>query len=120
MAIPDGIAILADGAVYVNLFFSGQLVRIPVNADGSAGAIVPIETSLPLSRPDGLRSVGPNTMIQAEGSGRVAELTIKGDRAEVRSLQEGFKSTTGVTVVGNTAYVLFERVKAVAVPYQPK
>jgi glucose/arabinose dehydrogenase len=116
LAIPDGIAILADGAVYVNLFFTGQLVRIPVNADGSAGAIEPIETSLPLTRPDGLRTIGPTTMIQAEGSGRVAELTIKGNRAEVRVLQEGFKGTTGVTVVGNTAYVLFERAKAVAVP----
>jgi glucose/arabinose dehydrogenase len=116
LAVPDGIAILADGAVYVNLFFTGRLVRIPVNADGSAGTIVPIETSLPLSRPDGLRSVGPSTLIQAEGGGRVAELTVKGNRAEVRVLQEGFKGTTGVTVVGNTAFVLFERAKAVAVP----
>ncbi len=116
LAAVDGIAILGDGAVYANTFFNGQLLRIPINADGSAGAIVPIETSLPLTRPDGLRSVGPSTLIQAEGGGRVAELTVKGDRAEVRPLQEGFKGTTGVTVVGDTAYVLFERAKAVAVP----
>jgi streptogramin lyase len=117
LASVDGVAILADGSVYVNLFFSGQLLRVPVNVDGSAGTIVPIETSMPLTRPDGLRSVGPDALIQAEGSGRVAELTIKGDRAEVRALQEGFKGTTAVTVVGNTAFVLFERTKVVAVPY---
>src|SRR6476619_3673107 len=46
----DGVAILADGAVYVNTFFAGKLFRIPVNADGGAGALVPIETSMPLSR----------------------------------------------------------------------
>src|SRR3954451_20376834 len=49
----DGIAILADGAVYVNTFFGGELFRIPVNGDGGAGTIVKIETSMPLSRPDG-------------------------------------------------------------------
>jgi sugar lactone lactonase YvrE len=114
----DGVALLADGAVYVNTFFGGKLFRIPVNADGSAGALVPIETSMPLSRPDGLRTVGPQTLIQAEGQGRDAELTIKGDRAEVRVLQEGLTGATGVTMVGGTAFVLIERARAVAVPYR--
>jgi len=49
--------------------------------------------------------------------GRVAELTIKGNRAEVRVLQEGLKGATGVNV-GNTAFVLVERAKGVAVPYR--
>jgi len=114
----DGVALLADGAVYVNTFMSGKLFRIPVNADGSAGALVPIETSMPLSRPDGLRTVGPQTLIQAEGQGRVTELTIKDNRADVRVLQEGLPAAAGVTVVGNTAWVLVERAKAVAVPYR--
>jgi streptogramin lyase len=114
----DGIAVLADGAVYVNTFFAGKLFRIPVNPDGSAGALVPIETSMPFTRPDGLRTVGPQTMLQAEGQGRVAELTVRGNRAEVRVLQEGLTGATGVTVVGNTALVLVERAKGVAVPYR--
>ena len=114
----DGVALLADGAVYVNTFFGGKLFRIPVNADGSAGALFPIETSMPLSRPDGLRTVGPQTLIQAEGQGHVAELTIKGDRAEVRVLQEGLTGATGVRMVGGTAFVLIERARAVAVPYR--
>jgi sugar lactone lactonase YvrE len=118
LAAVDGVALLADGAVYVNTFFGGKLFRIPVNPDGSAGALVPIETSMPFNRPDGLRTVGPQTLIQAEGQGRVAELTIKGNRAEVRLLREGLTGATGVTVVGNTAFVLVERAKAVAVPYR--
>ncbi len=120
LAAVDGVALLADGAVYVNTFLSGRLFRIPVNADGSAGTMVPIETSMPLSRPDGLRTVGPQTFLQAEGQGRLTELTIKDNRAEVRVLREGLTAATGVTVVGNTAFVLVERAKAVAVPYPPR
>lgn len=115
----DGIAILADGAVYVNTFFAGRLFRIPVNADGSAGALVPIDTSLPLTRPDGLRTVGPRTMLQAEGQGRLTELTIEGNRAEVRVLGEGLTAAVGVTLVGDTAFVLVDRARGVAVPYRP-
>jgi sugar lactone lactonase YvrE len=114
----DGIAILADGAVYVNTFFAGEIFRIPVNADGSAGTIVKIETSMPLSRPDGLRTVGPNTLIQAEGQGRVTELTIDGNRANVRVITDGLAGPTGVTLVGDSAFVLVERAKAVVVPYR--
>ena len=116
----DGVAFLADGALYANDFFTGQMYRFPVNADGSAGARVTIETSIPLSRPDGLRATGPNTLIQAEGQGRVAELTVSGNRAEVRVLQENLPGATGVTVVGNSALVLVSRTKASIVPYQTR
>lgn len=114
----DGIALLADGAVYVNTFFTGRIFRIPVNADGSAGALQPIELSMPLTRPDGLRTVGPRTLVQAEGQGRLTELTITGNRADVRVLREGLNAATGVTLVGNTAFVLVDRASGVAVPYQ--
>src|SRR5262245_15423228 len=57
----DGIAILADGAVYVNSVGQHFLARIPVNADGSAGTIAKLETSMPIRQPDGMRSVGRNT-----------------------------------------------------------
>jgi hypothetical protein len=53
-------------ARYVNTF-QRRAFRIPVNTDGSAGTIVKVETSVPLGRPDGLRTVGPRTLIQAEG-----------------------------------------------------
>jgi len=120
LAAVDGVAVLADGAVYVNTFFSGEIFRIPVNADGSAGTIVKIETSMPLGRPDGLRTVGPRTLIQAQGQGRFTELTIDGNRADVRVVKDGLTAATGVTVVGNTALVLVDRAKAVVVPYRPQ
>lgn len=111
----DGITVLG-GAVYVNTFTTGHLVRVPVGADGAAGAMVQLETSQPLVRPDGLRTVDANTMIQAEGQGRVAAITISGDRADVRVIREGLTGTTAVTKVGHTLFALVDRVKAVAVP----
>ncbi len=116
----DGLAFLADGSLYVNDFFNGKLFRIPVNADGSAGSIVPIDASLPSTRPDGMRAAGPRTLIQAEGQGRLTELMISGNHADVRVVQDGLPGATGVTVVGDTAFVLMTRTKAVAVPYRPQ
>jgi sugar lactone lactonase YvrE len=119
-SVIDGLALLADGSLYANDFMSGKLFRIPVNADGSAGAVVPIETSMPLGRPDGLRTAGPRTLIQAEQQGRVAELTIQGNRADVRVLQEGLSRASGVTLVGDSALVLVDLTRAVVVPYRPR
>jgi sugar lactone lactonase YvrE len=116
----DGLAFLADGSLYVNNIATGKLFRIPVNADGSAGAIVPIETSMPLVRPDGLRTAGPKTLIQAEQQGRVTELTINGNRAEVRVIRDGLARAAGVTLVGDSALVLVEFTKAVVVPYRAR
>jgi hypothetical protein len=116
----DGLAFLADRALYVNTFNTGRLFRIPVNAEGSAGAVVPIETSLPLVRPDGLRTAGPRTLIQVEQQGRVAELTIEGNRAEVRVLRDGLPRASGVTLVGGIALVLVDFARAVVVPYSPR
>jgi sugar lactone lactonase YvrE len=120
MNVIDGLAFLSDGSLYVNDFTSGKLFRIPVNADGSAGALVPIETSMPLGRPDGLRSAGGMKLIQAEQQGRVAELTISGNRAEVRVLKDSLPRAAGVTLVGDSAWVLVDFTKAVVVPYKPR
>jgi sugar lactone lactonase YvrE len=116
----DGLALLADGSLYVNNFTTGKLFRVPVNADGSAGRIVPIETSIPFVRPDGLRTAGPRTLIQAEQQGRIAELTIQGDRAEVRVLRDGLPRASGVTLVGDSTLVLVDLTKAVVVPYRER
>jgi sugar lactone lactonase YvrE len=117
LAVVDGITLLADGSLYANTFTTGRLIRVPVKSDGAAGPPIQLETSRPLTRPDGLRSIGGNRMLQAEGGGRVAEITVTGDRADVRVLKEELVGATAVTLVGDTAYVLVGRLKAVAVPY---
>ena len=101
----DGIALLADGSVYVNSVGQGTLLRIPAKADGSAGPIVKLETSRPLMTPDGMRSVGSKTMLLVEGAGRLDEVTITGNKAEIKVLKEGLTGPTAVTLVGGMAYV---------------
>jgi sugar lactone lactonase YvrE len=101
----DGIAVLADGSVYVNSVGQGFLVRVPVNPDGSAGHIVKLETTRPLMRPDGMRSVGPKTLLLVEGEGRLDEVTINGGTAEIKVLKDGLVGPTAVTFVGGMAYV---------------
>jgi sugar lactone lactonase YvrE len=130
LATVDGVALLADGAVYVNSVGQGTLLRIPVKADGSAGPITKLEPSRPLQGPDGMRSVGSKTMLLVEG-GRLDEVTINGDKAEIKVLKEGMNGPTAVTLVGNTAYVAEARLnlrndatkdpgpfQAVSVPYK--
>ena len=119
LAVIDGLAVLADGAVYANNFTTGKFYRVPVNADGSAGAVVPIETPQPFVRPDGLRSVGPRTLIQAEQQGRITELTIDGNRAQVRVLRDGLTRPSGVTMVGGHVLALVDFSKGVVVPDRP-
>ena len=101
----DGIALLADGSVYVNSVGQGTLLRIAVKADGSAGTITKLETSQKLTSPDGMRSVGGMTLLLVEGAGRLDEVTISGDKADVKVLRDGFTGSTAVTLVGGMAYV---------------
>ena len=114
----DGISMLADGAVYVNTYFAGLLLRIPVAADGSAGPMVQLETSIPIKNPDGLRAIGPRTFLQIENAGRVTEITVDGNRADVRVVGETPNGATGVTLVGDTALALVSGARAVVVPYR--
>jgi sugar lactone lactonase YvrE len=105
LAGADGLALLADGNLYINSVTQGTLLRIDVNKDGSAGKITKLETSRPLMQPDGMRSVGTRTMLLVEGAGRLDEVTINGDKAEIKVLKEGLTGPTAVTLAGGTAYV---------------
>jgi len=104
LAGADGLALLADGNLYVNSVTQSTLLRIDVKKDGSAGAITKLETSRPLMGPDGMRSVGTRTLLLVEG-GRLDEVTINGNKAEIKVLKEGMTGITAVTLAGNTAYV---------------
>jgi sugar lactone lactonase YvrE len=104
LATADGIALLADGNVYVNSVGQSTLMRIDVMKDGSAGPITKLETSRPMMGPDGMRSVGNKTLLLVEG-GRLDEVTIDGNKADIKVLKEGMTGITAVTLTGGTAYV---------------
>lgn len=111
LATADGIALLADGNVYVNSVGQNTLMRIPVKADGSAGPIATLTVSQPVMGPDGMRSVGSKTLLLVEG-GRLDEVTINGDRADVKVLKDGMTGITAVTLTGDVAYVAEARLNA--------
>lgn len=101
----DGLAVLDDGQLYVNTFRTSKLLRVGINADGSAGAITELKAERPLGRPDGMRQSGPNRMLVIEADGKLSELTIDGDAVKVRTVKDGVADPAGVTLTRNTAYV---------------
>ncbi len=105
LASADGIAPLADGSLLVNTFRGGKLFRIATRS-GDGPAVRPITTSRPLIRPDGMRAIGGDRFALAEGGGRIAEVLVSGDHAEIRTVAENLpKNPTSVAVVGKRAIV---------------
>ena len=91
----DGIAFL-NGVMYVNSVFFNNLYRVPVDAQGKAGAPVEIWMDAPVKGIDGIR-IANGKMVQAEnGSGKIHVLTINGDRAHVEVIKEGLSEPTGM------------------------
>jgi len=101
----DGIAFGDERTIYVNNFFGGNLLRIPIGNDGAPGSVSEVKTSQPITRPDGMRSIGPNTLLLIEG-GHLDRVTIDGDNAKIEVLKDGLGGTTAVTQTGNIAWVL--------------
>jgi len=75
-----------------------------------------------------MRTVGKMTLLLVEG-GRLDEVTIRGDKAEVKVIREGMPGITAVTLTGKTAYVAEARLnersttteiapfRAIGIPY---
>jgi len=104
----DGIAILADGNIYTNIFEGDGLYRVAIKPDGSAGAVTKLETSHKLYHSDGLRRFGPHSLLMVEGEkvGTLDLITISGNSARVETVQGGFDGPVSLVQVGQVAYVL--------------
>jgi sugar lactone lactonase YvrE len=101
----DGIAI-GDGAVFVNTFTDGKLVRIPIAADGSAGAAVELAVTPPLAGPDGMRHVAPSTLLVVNGnSGQLVELAVSATTATATVVAADLLMPTSVTVAPSGTWV---------------
>jgi sugar lactone lactonase YvrE len=102
----DGIAFGDPATIYFNTVTTGHFFRVPVKADGTAGELAELKPSQPLSRPDGMRTLGKNTFLMIEGAGRLDRVTVEGDNARIEVLKDGFNGPTAVTQTGKTAWVL--------------
>ncbi|MBT2187477.1 SMP-30/gluconolactonase/LRE family protein [Sphingobium nicotianae] len=103
----DGIAFGGDGTLYVNNVRQNSMLRVNRKADGSFASLTPLKVSMPLNGPDGLRPIGGNRFLQAEGpAGRISLLTIEGDVVTMKVLKDGMDGVPGVTTIGHTAYAV--------------
>jgi sugar lactone lactonase YvrE len=99
----DGIAVGADGNLYVTTFIPAKLFRIAASS-GKAGAITELKPSRPLALADALRASGDGFLL-IEGSGKLDKVTVKGNDADIATIADGLAEPVSVTQVGNTGWV---------------
>jgi hypothetical protein len=104
----DGLAMLADRSVLFNNARQNQLVRVEMNADGTAGTETLLELSQPVSGPDGVRALRDGRIIMVENqSGKIDLVGVEGDKATIETVKGGFmQSPIAVTVDNKTAWVI--------------
>ncbi len=103
----DGLAFGADGALIINNVQKHELWRVVLPAAGKPAALTLLTASRKMEGPDGIRNIGGNRFLQAEGTGgRITLVTIEGDNAHIDVLREGLDSSPGVTLLGNTVYAV--------------
>jgi hypothetical protein len=101
----DGIAFAGDGKMYINNVRANTVERVNVSAAGAYAGLTVLTLSEPVKGPDGIRPLGGNKFLQAEGSGnRVALIEIDGDNAKVTPIKTGLNSSPGVTHVNGVGY----------------
>jgi sugar lactone lactonase YvrE len=106
--VVDGIAVLGQ-RVIVNALITSKLFSVPIGKDGKAGPVTEIKLDKPISRPDGMRSYGKNTLFIAESGegGRVSRVDLTGNEGKTTVLKQGLPGgSASVTVVGKYVYVL--------------
>jgi sugar lactone lactonase YvrE len=112
----DGITFL-DGTLYVNNVIFNKLYRIPVDASGKPGDPVDIWMDQPVKGPDGMRAANGKLILAENGSGKIAVLTVNGDKATVTVIKDGLNTPTGVEAAGDTIWISERGAgKAVSVP----
>jgi sugar lactone lactonase YvrE len=103
----DGIAFSGDGTLYLNIVSKGQLMRVDRGPDSAMSGLTELKLSQPVAGPDGFRLIAGNRFLLAEGNGgRIDQVEIRGDEAQITVLKEGLMSPPGVTMAGKTAYAM--------------
>ena len=106
----DGL-VWKGNTLYTNTYNGNHLIAVPMKADGAAGRSTNLSTSMDIFQPDGMRlsSDGKILMVEGrgkDGDGRLDEVTVSGNNADIRVIKDHFMLPTAVTTVGSTAYVL--------------
>jgi streptogramin lyase len=100
----DGIAFGADGNLYANTYEGSGLFRIDVR-HSTAGKVVKLITSRPITHPDGMRPVTGNMFLMVEAAGTLDRVSFRGDKALIETIRSDMVEPSAVTSVGRTAWV---------------
>ena len=100
----DGISFGGDGNLYVDLFNDAKMFRVDVK-DGQADRVTELKPSREVKLTDAIRDARGSSFLMIEGSGKLDRVTIDGDAARIETLKDGMAGPTGVTRVGDAAYV---------------
>lgn len=103
----DGVAFAQDGALYVNNVQANTLLRIDAGPNGTMGGLTVLTASQEMDGPDGMRPIGGNRFLLAEGTGgRIGIVAVNGDSARITIIRDGLESSPGVTLIGDTVYAI--------------
>jgi sugar lactone lactonase YvrE len=104
----DGLAFGEKKVLYVNSVTENKLLRVDLRPDGKSKDIIECKLSQPLTRPDGMRTIGKNRLLMAENSGNMDIVTITGlnfQNADIKVIKSGLESTPAVTSTRGTAWI---------------
>ncbi|MCY1075949.1 Vgb family protein [Archangium lansingense] len=96
-----------NGSVYVVKYDSGDLFRIGINPNGSAGTITRITTDSPLGFPDGILMLSPGVLLVVDNdNGQFKRVDLSGDSGHVSVLATGFDNPTTVALHDGDAFIV--------------
>jgi sugar lactone lactonase YvrE len=102
----DGLAFGDKDTLYVNGVRTGKFLRVSIGPDGKSTSVVELKTPRKLVYPDGMRTIGKNRFLMAEGGGTMSVVTLDGNGGILLDdLKEGMVSTPGVTLAKGIAWV---------------
>jgi sugar lactone lactonase YvrE len=108
LAGADGLAFGEKNVLYVNSVTTGKLLRVDLGPDGKSKSVVELKLSQPLTRPDGMRTIGKNRLLLAENSGNMDIVTFSGpggQNADIKTIKSGLESTPAVTATRGMAWI---------------
>lgn len=103
----DGLGFGDKHTLYVNSVRKNKLLRVDLGPDGKGTKVTDLKLSRAISRPDGMRALGKNRFLLAEGDGHMDIVTIGADKssAEITTLKDGMELTPAVTATKGMAWV---------------
>ncbi len=104
----DGLAFGEKTVLYVNSVTENKLLRVDLRPDGKSKDVIELQLSQPITRPDGMRTIGKNRLLMAENSGNMDIITFSGlnlQNADIKVIKSGLESTPAVTATRGMAWI---------------